>query len=170
MTVPDPNAPVTRRELLELEVRLGSLILALTDRVKYLEDFIHEACEAESGGMGVYSNGEGVDGNGPLNTASYVLSDAPLTAEQEGIAARIMRHLGAETVKAVPDEPSDDVLQTELDPNLSADANLQHLQHLFEGYRACIRGGEKECPYSPGSARQFSWSSGWRRAHEDTAL
>jgi len=41
------------------------------------------------------------------------------------------------------------------------DCELQHLKHTFEGYQACVRGGgEADCPYSPGSAREVSWTEG----------
>ena len=53
-----------------------------------------------------------------------------------------------------------------LDNTCSKDSNLQHILHVFEGYRETIL-GEPDCPYSPDSAREFSWSLGSQLAKED---
>ena len=47
--------------------------------------------------------------------------------------------------------------------------NLTHLQHVFEGYRAaCLYGFEDlDSPYSPGSARDWSWQRGAAWARKD---
>jgi hypothetical protein len=55
---------------------------------------------------------------------------------------------------------------SEYDPNSSADANAQHMMHLLEGYRAFMT-GEEDPPFSPGSARDFSWKAGFAKAKED---
>lgn len=54
----------------------------------------------------------------------------------------------------------------QLDATCSADANLQHLLHMFEGYRDRIK-GDTDCPYTPGSAREYSWARGQEIASKD---
>ena len=50
----------------------------------------------------------------------------------------------------------------------SADANVQHLLHFIEGYRAVLTEGiTPECPYSPGSAHAASWEAGWQLGDKD---
>jgi hypothetical protein len=62
-------------------------------------------------------------------------------------------------------------IKEHLDLTCSADANLQHLMHVFEGYRACLayqKNKEIETePYSPGSARELSFKAGWKLATKD---
>ena len=54
------------------------------------------------------------------------------------------------------------------DLTCNADSRLQHALHFIEGYRAWMRGkGVSECPYSPGSAREHSWTLGWDTAMTD---
>lgn len=45
-------------------------------------------------------------------------------------------------------------------------SSLQHLQHVFEGYRAIVLGLD-DCPYSPGGARAESWEAGANMAAAD---
>ena len=59
-------------------------------------------------------------------------------------------------------------LRSYLDSACSKGSNLQHLLHIFEGYRETIL-GEPDCPYSPDSAREFSWSLGSQLAKKDLA-
>jgi hypothetical protein len=56
-----------------------------------------------------------------------------------------------------------------LDSNCGKDANLQHLKHWAEGYRAYIL-GEFDRMYSPGSARDVSYQMGQEQAKKDTEL
>lgn len=51
-------------------------------------------------------------------------------------------------------------------PVVSTDSQLQHMKHKFEGYRANIM-GEYDCPFSPGSARAYSWNEGFKQATDD---
>lgn len=57
------------------------------------------------------------------------------------------------------------------DPSCSADANLQHTLHWFEGYRAyvCLHAGPdaEVCPYSKENARWASWMAGNAQAKLD---
>jgi ribosome modulation factor len=47
-------------------------------------------------------------------------------------------------------------------------ANLQHLKHVFEGYKSFVVGVDrKDCPYSPGGIRMTSWLIGFDRADHD---
>ena len=48
-------------------------------------------------------------------------------------------------------------LEYQLDPNVSADANLQHLLHVFEGYASA----SDDNPYPRDSARWWSWFTGY---------
>lgn len=59
---------------------------------------------------------------------------------------------------------------SEVDRSSEDWANVAHLRHVFEGYRAVVlERGEASCPYSPGGARAVSWESGAKRAREDLA-
>lgn len=53
------------------------------------------------------------------------------------------------------------------DPKCGADANCQHILHVFEGYCAEATNGHPENPYSPGSARYISWEHGQNLAFGD---
>lgn len=59
------------------------------------------------------------------------------------------------------------VIPAGLDPTCSLGANLSHLVHVFEGYRAAITQDEETQPYSPGSARDFSFRLGYALALKD---
>jgi hypothetical protein len=73
------------------------------------------------------------------------------------------------TPKSVSEE-----LDKFLDLSCSADSNLQHLKHLFIGYRTCIlhnSGVEVDTrPYHPDGAKDISFKVGWRIAEEDYRL
>lgn len=58
----------------------------------------------------------------------------------------------------------------QINADIPPDANLQHMLYLFEGYRARVLNSESRCPYSPGSAREWSWCLGWMHASEDLVL
>jgi len=53
-----------------------------------------------------------------------------------------------------------------LDPNCSADANLQHILHVFEGYRSYFLQYDL-VEYSSGSAQDNSFQFGWDMAEKD---
>jgi len=57
-------------------------------------------------------------------------------------------------------------IDAEIDPKAQPDSNLQHIRHMFEGYRARTSGDDCN-PYSPGSARAYSWMKGWTLADKD---
>lgn len=61
-----------------------------------------------------------------------------------------------------------------IDNSCSADSNLQHILHMFEGYRAFTlenNGLEVETqPYHPDGARDISFQCGWRLAKKDSEL
>jgi hypothetical protein len=61
-------------------------------------------------------------------------------------------------------------LKEELDSSCSDDSNLQHMMHMFAGYRAVITNDEEINPYSPGSARAVSYDAGRKLAEEDLKL
>lgn len=49
-----------------------------------------------------------------------------------------------------------------------ADANYQHLKHVFEGYRAYMSTlGKVTCPHVSGGAQAFSWNMGVDLAKDD---
>jgi hypothetical protein len=50
-------------------------------------------------------------------------------------------------------------------------SNLQHLLHVFKGYREYLTGEAEEGgnPYSPGSAQAYSWDQGQLLAKRDEA-
>lgn len=54
----------------------------------------------------------------------------------------------------------------QLDPSCFVGSNLDHILYTFEGYRAYII-GDREPPYSPGSARDVSWKTGYEQAKQD---
>jgi len=60
-------------------------------------------------------------------------------------------------------------IKLELSVACSADANLQHVLHMFEGYRDKTK-GKTDCPYSPGSAREYSWKQGQEIAYKDIRM
>ena len=61
-----------------------------------------------------------------------------------------------------------------IDISCSADNNLQHMTHMYEGYRAFMlesNGVEVETrPYHPGGARDISFQHGWALAKKDSEL
>lgn len=59
-----------------------------------------------------------------------------------------------------------DVVDALYDRECGLDANFQHLRHWTEGYIAAVR-GVPDPPYSPGSAREVSWSMGVEQATRD---
>lgn len=57
-------------------------------------------------------------------------------------------------------------IQNQIDKDTSDDVNLQHLLHMFEGYRDwCL--ADRTSPYSPDSARDFSWKMDSELAYND---
>lgn len=56
---------------------------------------------------------------------------------------------------------------SEVDKTAPDWANVEHLRHVFEGYRTIVLGGDESCPYSPGSARNLSWKIGEEQARKD---
>jgi len=50
-----------------------------------------------------------------------------------------------------------------------ADSKLQHLAYIFIGYRDFVnnRATKSDSPYSPGSARDFSWQNGRNMAESE---
>jgi ribosome modulation factor len=74
--------------------------------------------------------------------------------------------------KLTPEESLAEI-EAQIDPE-HLDSSLQHLKHMFEGYRAHIIWNQHDpdkvfdtCPYSPGSARERSWEEGWNMADRD---
>ena len=67
-----------------------------------------------------------------------------------------------------------DQIDGQLDYSCHLDSNIQHLRHMLEGYRAHIRGVDdaEGCPYSPGSARAYSWNLGveWAIADQTRSI
>jgi len=57
-------------------------------------------------------------------------------------------------------------IDKELDVYADAESTVEHLRHLFEGYRARVL-GEDECPYAPGTHNHVSWVRGWAIAGID---
>lgn len=64
-----------------------------------------------------------------------------------------------------------DFPHSEYDPGASHDANCQHMRYMLEGYRAAVLNPSTDYlnvsfmrPYSPGSARDISWSTGCKQA------
>lgn len=55
---------------------------------------------------------------------------------------------------------------SEIDPHCFVSDNLDHILYTFEGYRSYVM-GNREPPYSPGSARDVSWKIGYEKAKKD---
>lgn len=62
-----------------------------------------------------------------------------------------------------------DEIQEQMGFEVHADSAIQHLAHLLEGYRERILSEKPESPYSPGSARRYSWDVGVTMAERDLA-
>jgi hypothetical protein len=60
-------------------------------------------------------------------------------------------------------------LQEQVSGDQHPDSKLQHLLHMFEGYRSHRRDLYQHCPYPPGSAREISWMQGWALSTKDDA-
>jgi ribosome modulation factor len=57
-------------------------------------------------------------------------------------------------------------IDKELDVYPDVESSVEHLRHIFEGYRARIL-DEDECPYTPGTRNHISWVRGWAIAGAD---
>ncbi len=59
-------------------------------------------------------------------------------------------------------------IDSEIDHSCHPDSNLQHIRHMFEGYRDWVLHREEcDSPYSRGSARDYSWSLGKKWAQDE---
>lgn len=65
-------------------------------------------------------------------------------------------------------------IKEQIDTTCHPDSNLQHMRHMFEGYRAFMlsnNGVEVETqPYSPDGPRDVSFRCGWKFGEKDAAL
>jgi hypothetical protein len=61
---------------------------------------------------------------------------------------------------------------SEVDITCHPEDNLSHMKYVLEGYRDRVVGDEHTPDgigrkYSPGSARDISWTTGWKKADDD---